>query len=212
MVRKIQFSQEDVIQAAFLVVKNRGIDQLTARNVAHELGSSTAPVYSNFANMEDLESAAFAKATEKLLEYATRPHTDNPFLNIGIGVLEFAWDCPLWYYAFSVKHSQGHDHFLRLSEKFLERMAEIPEMEPIRPPERAILLHKMAIFTHGLAWDICQGNFPHDGLPSGFQLMEEVGNILTKDALERPARSEEEYEKLAWICHPTQPPSTKPGD
>jgi DNA-binding transcriptional regulator YbjK len=37
MVRKVQFSREDVVQAAFTVVRERGIDQLTARNVAGQL-------------------------------------------------------------------------------------------------------------------------------------------------------------------------------
>ncbi len=52
MVRKSVFSREEIIQAGFDLVDKQGLEQLTARNVAEEIGSSTAPVYSNFNNME----------------------------------------------------------------------------------------------------------------------------------------------------------------
>lgn len=201
MVRKIQFNRQDVIDAAFLVVRKKGIEHLTARSVAQELEASTAPVYSNFESMEELGKAVFAKAADKLREYAVRPHTENHFLNIGIGVLRYAWDCPLWYFAFSVRSDLAHEHLERLRAGFLDQMNGIPEMAPIHFREKELLLHKMAIFTHGMAWDICLGNVPQEDIEVGVRLMEEVGTVLVQDALTRPARTEEEYRTLAHFCH-----------
>ncbi len=209
MVRKTQFSAEDVVQAGFMVVRQQGIEQLTARNVARELGASTAPVYSNFQNMEELEREVFARAAEKLKLYASEPHTDNAFLNIGIGVLRYAWDCPRWYHAFTVRTDLSHGHFQGLTSHFLNQMTQDAELSTLHPQELGLLLHKMAIFTHGMAWDICLGHVPEEALEVGIRLMEEVGTVLSQDAISRPPRTEEEYTSLVPFCQPkTQKPES----
>ena len=205
MVRKTQFSREDVVNAAFQVVKNEGIEQLSARKVAQELGSSTAPVYSNFENMEELETEVFAKAARLMLEYSTEAHTDNPFLNMGIGILKYAWECPLWYFAFSTLHEPGQPHIRGILDTLLKVMAEIPGLEDLHPLERKLLLRKMSIFTHGLASEICSGNITEEGMQDFIKILDEVGSALTADALTRPPRDEEELARMATLCHELTP-------
>jgi AcrR family transcriptional regulator len=99
MVRKTVFTSEDVIKAGLAVMDQDGVEHLSARRVAEEMGASTAPVYSNFANMDDLVVAVKKAAVELLLELTIEKHTDNAFLNMGVGVLEFARRHPLLYSA-----------------------------------------------------------------------------------------------------------------
>ena len=50
--RKPVFSREDVVAAGLALVRREGMALMTARRVADELESSTAPVYSNFSPKE----------------------------------------------------------------------------------------------------------------------------------------------------------------
>jgi len=207
MVRKAQFSREDVVAAAYALVKKEGIEQLTARNVAQVLGSSTAPVYSNFENMEQLEEAAFEVAAARLLEFALQDHTDNPFLNMGIGVLRFARECPQWYFAFSIRNGPGQPQLQRIIDSLLEVLADIPGMEKLLPLERKLLLRKMGIFTHGLASEICAWQVEEEDMKDFIRLLGEVGDALRTDALACSPRNEEELEHLATLCHERMKPN-----
>ena len=148
MVRKTVFSSEDVVRAGLAVMDKDGVENLSARRVAEEMGASTAPVYSNFANMDDLVVAVKMAAVELLLELTLEKPTENPFLNMGVGVLEFARSHSLLYGALFL---QANDECVAgpgVMKELLERMAVLPDLEHLKPVERIILLRKMAIFTH----------------------------------------------------------------
>ena len=197
MVRKAQFSREDVVKAAFSVVKKTGVLRLSARNVAQELGSSTAPVYSNFASMEELETEVFQLAGAKFLEFARGRYTDNPFLNMGIGVLRFARECPRWYHAMSTQEHVCLHSMQNVMDSLAQDLDRVDYLQELDPRERRLLLHKMGTFTHGLAWDICVRRISDEEMEGVVLLLEEVGGALTQSAILHPARSDEEYSKLS---------------
>ena len=47
--------KDEIINAAFSIVKEEGFCNLNARAIAKKLGVSTQPIFSNFKNMEDLK-------------------------------------------------------------------------------------------------------------------------------------------------------------
>ena len=59
---KTIFLREDVINAAFELVKKSGFRDFTARKIAEELNSSTAPVYSCFNSMDELKEEEIGRA------------------------------------------------------------------------------------------------------------------------------------------------------
>ena len=142
MVRKTVFTRGDVVKAGLSVVKKDGLSGLSARRVADELGASTAPVYSNFANMDELGIAVKQAATDELLEYTTRDFTANGFLNIGIGVLEFARQNPTLYTAVFMQDSNQCEAGPRVMAKLSERMANMGDLADLPEPERLMLLHQ----------------------------------------------------------------------
>ena len=58
---KPKFSKQEIVNAAFDIAKNEGLDAITIRKVAHKLGSSIAPIYVNFDNVEQLVQAVVTK-------------------------------------------------------------------------------------------------------------------------------------------------------
>ncbi len=200
MARKSEYSPEDVVQAGFRLVDQFGREQLTARNVAEELGSSTAPVYSNFSNMEELEKALVEEAISRLLQTTKSGDSGDKFLNIGLGVLNFAWRHPRWYEAlFLVKKAQSDPGF-QIMEELLAVMDTIEGFEGLAIAERTIVLKKMAIFTHGLATEICISGEANHSRDEFEILLTEVGDTIVEDAFKRAPRSDKEIEILGSLC------------
>lgn len=58
---KNKFSKEQISEAAFAIAENEGIDRITIRKVADRLGSSIAPIYVNFTDVEALSKPLLTK-------------------------------------------------------------------------------------------------------------------------------------------------------
>jgi AcrR family transcriptional regulator len=54
-----KFTKEDVLETAFSIVREQGIENLNARNIAQRLNSSTQPIFSFFENMAELKTSVF---------------------------------------------------------------------------------------------------------------------------------------------------------
>ena len=62
MPRSALFSREEIIQAAFTLVRERGIDALSARELGKALGSSSRPIFTVFKNMGEVQLEVLAEA------------------------------------------------------------------------------------------------------------------------------------------------------
>ena len=200
MVRKPVFTRDEIVAASLQVVRQDGLEMLSARRVAEELGSSTAPVYSNFRNMEDLECEVKSTMVDLLLYYARQHVTEDAFLDMGYGVLRFARQEPRLYAALFLGPVTGCDPGSKVMERLLEDMAEIPKLAELTPVERIIVLNKMAIFTHGLAVELCQGRTDDLHEKVLYKLMAETGEAIVADASTRPERSPDDVALFASLC------------
>ena len=154
---KVKYTRDDVIRAAARKVEEHGLRELTARGVASELGSSTAPVYKHFATMDELALEVIRKTQKTLLEYTSRPYSDRVFLNMGTGIAMFACEHSRLYRALLLEGDSYGDvvhEFLDILESELIKDARFTSMSE---SERRELLRKMWTFTHGLASLICVG-------------------------------------------------------
>jgi AcrR family transcriptional regulator len=66
---KVKITKQDIIKSALDLIRSGGEGAINARSIAHELGCSTQPVFSNFASMEELQSAVIAAAYELYLGF-----------------------------------------------------------------------------------------------------------------------------------------------
>lgn len=69
---KVRITKEDIIDAAVDIVRKNGEQSINARNIATALNCSTQPVFSNFANMEELRLAIVDKADHLCQAYMKR--------------------------------------------------------------------------------------------------------------------------------------------
>ncbi|MCI5725098.1 TetR/AcrR family transcriptional regulator [Fusobacterium sp.] len=90
MPKKIIFSKETIIEKAFELFKEEGIDSISARNVAKALNCSPAPIYSSIGSMDILKDELVNKAKKLFMDYITIKKTNIKFLDIGMGFVIFA--------------------------------------------------------------------------------------------------------------------------
>lgn len=154
---KIKYTRDEVIKAAVRVVEKDGLNSLTARSVAVRLGSSTAPVYNNFATMDELALGVIKETQRALLEYTSRPYTDRVFLNMGTGVAMFAAEHRRLYRALMLEGDSYSDVVREFLDILKSEMTHDSRFASLSDSERAVLLRKMWTFTHGLASLICVG-------------------------------------------------------
>lgn len=89
---KQRFHSEDIINAAFEVVRKEGWRGLSARSIAKELHSSTRPIYSYLDSMKSLEEEVVKKAIALFNTYLTASFTGDKWLDQAIGYVKFAME------------------------------------------------------------------------------------------------------------------------
>ena len=181
---KITYKKEDVIQAAFKIVQGQGLTGLSARKVAEKLKSSTAPVYSHFRSMGELEKEVIKKTKDLLFDYATRPYTDRVFLNMETGIVLFARDQNELFRALFLERRVFKDVLLDFEKSLREKMAQEARFAKLSAEDRDNLLTKMWIFTHGLAALVCVGLIEDSSQEHIINTLSAVGSLVIDDALE----------------------------
>lgn len=91
MAPRIKVTRENIADSAFALVRREGIDALTAKSLAKELGCSTQPIFWWYENMDEVKAVVSAKARELFGSYL---HEDiggvNRYKAIGLNYIRFA--------------------------------------------------------------------------------------------------------------------------
>lgn len=95
---KVKFQKEEVVKAALQVARKGGIDAVTAREVAKELGVSVGPIFTWFETMEQLKAEVYALAKGYYRDRIQRGLKGPiPFLGLWRQYLAFAREEPELY-------------------------------------------------------------------------------------------------------------------
>lgn len=87
---KFKFKPEEIVDAAFSLVREKGWHMLTTRAVAEALGTSARPIYSFFKSMDELETELVRRSVSLLYDYMNVACTGDPWIDHGIGYVMFA--------------------------------------------------------------------------------------------------------------------------
>ncbi len=64
---KVKFTKEEIVACALALVREGGVERLTAREVGKKLGSSAKPIFCSFGGMEGLQTETM-KETERIYQ------------------------------------------------------------------------------------------------------------------------------------------------
>lgn len=156
-----KFSREEIIQAAFEIARADGLDHITIRKVANRLGSSIAPIYVNFASVEELVQAVIGKISDLSREILMEQNSGNPFHDIGVASLRFAKEYSVLFRDLVMKQNDYmKDHDQDMAPFLIEQMKEDADLAGFKDEELRLVLLKMRIFQLGLSVMIANGLLP----------------------------------------------------
>ena len=174
MAPKNKFTKEAMADAALRVVRTRGIDGLTAKTMADELGTSTQPIFTAFGSMDGVKRAVCAAAMRVYERYADAGLREKtPFFGVGMQYIRFAREEPELYRLLFLTQKQvpsygAMDAMLHLQERVRPTLVQIYR---ITPEEADVYFRDLWLVVHSLATLIVTGDCPYSD--------REIGSILT---------------------------------
>lgn len=157
---KTKFDKEAIIDAALAVAKEEGFSGITARSVAYRLQSSVAPIYVNFATIDDLVDAVVERVFSISEELLTKQKGRSMFENIGKASLDFAREYPVLFRELSIQPNPYMTSYETIENTMLDAMAKDETMRGWTHQERRRLLLKMRVFQMGLSAMVANGYVP----------------------------------------------------
>ncbi len=67
-----KYTKEEITEIAFNLIREKGYDMLTARDLAKKLNTSTRPIFTAFENMDELKKEVILKTIDLFEEYKKR--------------------------------------------------------------------------------------------------------------------------------------------
>lgn len=92
MARKEQITKDKILEAAFDLAREEGIENVTARKLATRIGCSTQPIFRVYSNMNELYAEIYEKATDAFTDYYEnyKSEIDTPFVHLGLAYIDYA--------------------------------------------------------------------------------------------------------------------------
>lgn len=86
-----KIKKEDLLKGAIKIIRTKGIEELSARNLAKTCDCSTQPIFRLFENMDDLKKTVYEDVYEIQKKYLTNGENHQvPFIGVGLSYIEFA--------------------------------------------------------------------------------------------------------------------------
>lgn len=94
MARKETIKKEFLVDTAFLLAKQEGFENVTARKLAAKAGCSTQPIFRLYENMDELWAEIYSKAVDFYSFFYDKypKNTAEPFVDLGLAYIKFAME------------------------------------------------------------------------------------------------------------------------
>lgn len=174
MAPKNKFTKEEMTEAALRVVRANGIDCLTAKAIADELGTSTRPIFTAFGSMDEVRQAVYAAAVRVYDGYTSAGLKENiPFLGVGKSYIRFAKEEPELYRFLFLTRTQENEYGAIKSMQHLQAHIRPAMMDiyHITAGEADVYFRDLWLAAHSMSTLIVTGDCPYSD--------REIGQILT---------------------------------
>ena len=136
------------------LIKNKGIENISARSIAKELGCSICPIFSYFESMECLKIELLEEIYSIYVNYIKEKmsESDKPFKGAGIGYINFARYYRNYFKALFMSNVNGNLSSLLNRDKNNDYMESFVSEQNGVSKETARKIHEYCwVFVHGIA-------------------------------------------------------------
>ncbi len=153
---KAKFTREQIIQAGLDIIREHGMESLSARALGTKLGSSARPVFTVFQSMEEVQEEVTKSAKSLYAEYVrTGLEQELAFKGVGTQYILFAMQEPkLFQLLFMTEQTQppAVASLMPMIDDNYNDILLSTQKEYHLPKEMAEQLYRhLWIYTHGIA-------------------------------------------------------------
>lgn len=153
---RAKFTSEQITQAALSIVREKGFEKLTARALSERLGSSACPIFTVFANMEQVQQSTLEAARALYRSYVEKGLSETPaFKGVGMQYIRFAINEPKLFQALFMRERScvpNLDSVLPLLDESYDKiLSSITTQYALAEHAAEKLYRHLWIYTHGIA-------------------------------------------------------------
>lgn len=155
MPTKIKISKDMILEAAFEIVREQGIEKLSNRELANKLKCSIRPIYYQFENVKEMQEELYSKIEKYFYKFLMDHMVDDipKYKQIGINYIKFAKkEKKLFQALFMSEIGLTPNAFISKNGKDYEEIAKMIKISTNLNDDDIKAFHtKMWIFCHGIA-------------------------------------------------------------
>lgn len=150
---KVKITRQDVVEAAFELVRQGGMGAMNARAIARALNCSTQPIFRVFESMDDLKTAVMVRISEAYNAYFdAHLHREDvpPYKATGLAYIHFARDERELFKVLFMRDRTGEGH-VEEDHSFDVAVERIMTATGLDRESAARFHLDMWVFVHGIA-------------------------------------------------------------
>ena len=155
MTKETKITKDKILEAAFDITRNKGIEEVSNRTIAKKLDCSIRPIYYQFNNSEELKRELYKKIEDYFYKFLMNNMIDDiPYYKqIGINYIKFAKEEKnLFKVLFMSKSDYLPERFVSKDENNYKEISNLIRLSTKLDDKEIKTFHiKMWIFAHGLA-------------------------------------------------------------
>lgn len=151
---KPRITREMILDAAYSIAREHGIDAVNARTISQQLGCSTQPVLYYFSHVEDVRREVYAMADAYHSAFLMQQtEGENPMLAIGLNYVRFAaQEKPLFRLLFQSDNFAGQNITALIDTPELLPVLEILQTgADLHPAQAKAVFKSLMLLVHGCA-------------------------------------------------------------
>ncbi len=155
MSKEVKITKDMILEAAFDIVREKGLEEVSNRSIAKRLECSIRPIYYQFNNSDELKRELYNKIEKYFYKYIMDNMIDNiPYYRqVGINYIKFAREEKNFFkILFMSKSDYLPEGFVSKSEDDFKEISKLIKMSTKLNDDDIKSFHiKMWMFTHGIA-------------------------------------------------------------
>lgn len=153
MPRKRILTKEEIIEEAFQMVKEKGMEAMSVRNLASSLHTSTQPIFTLFPSTSLIQNEIKEKAYALYDSFVQKAlqEKNKPFQAVGVSYISFAITYPnLFRLLFMTESDQSYYHF-NIDHNAKAILEDVKQEYGLNEEMTHRLYLYSWVYTHGLA-------------------------------------------------------------
>lgn len=153
---KAKFTRDKIIQAGLTIVRENGMEALSARALGTELGSSARPIFTIFQNMEEVQEEVKKSAKLLYAEYVKKGlEQELAFKGVGMQYILFAVQEPKLFQLLFMSEQKQNPAVINIlpiiDDNYKEILLSVQNGYHLSENKAEQLYRHLWIYTHGIA-------------------------------------------------------------